>query len=771
MIAKVSDLGVKFNGAADWVLSGINFELQRGEFIAVVGPSGCGKSTLLQTVCGLIPHTLPARYSGSAQIAGTQIADASVADLVSHIGYVGQNPDAAVVTREVAGELAFPLQNMRLPVPEITARVAELLREFQLSEYTHTSPWELSGGQRQRLALAAALGMQPELLVLDEPTSMLDPHSKAAFYQRIRQLRQRDNTAVLLVEHDIDPVYDALDRVLVLNPAGQQLYFGVPDEIFAEHGGELSKLGIWIPRRFRDGMLTGHAAGAGAAGAVAARAGVEAADSAGAGAAGAAAAGTAFPSGEQPRFYRKHPTQSDSAAWREVPELAGGEVLRVSVTDPAGRFPPLAFSLGSGEIVALVGQNGSGKSSLLQRLAAITPAKRSAGSVTLHDQEMRCGDASYVFQNPEQQFIASRVCDELQLPAERSAEVLADFELTAQAERHPLTLSGGQARRLSVATVAAAAEQQLVLLDEPTFGQDWSNTEAIADFLEQLRDTGKTVVFASHDMEFVAEHATAVIALPDPRPATPDDSEPAPVPKPPVSRARFSLHPLTVSIAALPVMVGLLVFSNTPGNLLWMALSSVAVIVLGKPRSRWIAALAIWLVAGFVTWVLAVNSHPALVAAGTHWELAAKTATLLAALVGVVLCTGYSSSPEALLRALSTSTPVSYRLTSAGTAALAFVRRFIGNFRVLRQARAVRQQGARWGVFAPVVRWLSSIVPLLIVGVQHGERVAMTLDTRGFGAYKTKTELVEDTWRPRDTALVAGVWIVLAGYCAWRLVS
>lgn len=760
MIAKVSDLGVKFNGAVDWVLRGINFELQRGEFIAVVGPSGCGKSTLLQTVCGLIPHTLPARYSGSAQIAGTQIADASVADLVSHIGYVGQNPDAAVVTREVAAELAFPLQNMRLPVPEITARVAELLREFQLSEYTHTSPWELSGGQRQRLALAAALGMQPELLVLDEPTSMLDPHSKAAFYQRIRQLRQRENTAVLLVEHDIDPVYDALDRVLVLSATGQQLYFGAPDEVFAEHGRELRELGIWIPRRFRDGKRAGET-GAGAGFSVT---GVSTLGDAETGAAD-------FPSGERPRFYRKRPEQPGGAAWREVPELNGGDALRVSVTDPADRFPPFAFTLGSGEIVALVGQNGSGKSSLLQRLAAITPAKHSAGSVTLHGREMRCGDASYVFQNPEQQFIASRVSDELQLPAERSAEVLADFELTAQAERHPLTLSGGQARRLSVATVAAAAEQQLVLLDEPTFGQDWRNTEAIADFLQQLRDAGKTVVFASHDMEFVAEHATAVIALPDPHRATPDNSEPALGPKPPVSRARFSLHPLSVSIAVLPVMVGLLVFSNTPGNMLWMALSSAAVIVLGKPRSRWIAALAIWLVAGFVTWVLAVNSHPALVAAGTHWELAAKTATLLAALVGVVLCTGYSSSPEALLRALSTSTPVSYRLTSAGTAALAFVRRFIGNFRVLRQARAVRQQGARWGVFAPVVRWLSSIVPLLIVGVQHGERVAMTLDTRGFGAYKTKTELVEDTWRPRDTAVVAGVWIVLAGYCAWRLVS
>ena len=156
------------------ILHGLDLNLAPGTITGLLGPSGCGKTTLVRALCGLIPHCLPSEYSGSLRLAGTEVADATVQTLAQTVAYVGQSPDAVVVTRTVHDDVAFPLQHLCLTRPEITARVEQALRAVGLIERIWDDPWTLSGGQRQRLALAVALAMRPQLLVLDEPTSTID---------------------------------------------------------------------------------------------------------------------------------------------------------------------------------------------------------------------------------------------------------------------------------------------------------------------------------------------------------------------------------------------------------------------------------------------------------------------------------------------------------------------------------------------------------------------------------------------------------------------
>ena len=216
VLVEVRDLSVHYLGRQEWILRQVSFDQLVGKVTAVIGPSGCGKTTLVRALCGLVPHCLASEYSGSLQLAGTEIADASVQLISGHIAYVGQNPDAAVVTRTVHDDVAFPLQNLCLPRDEIASRVVEALRSVGLLDRIWDDPWTLSGGQRQRLAVAVALAMHPRLLVLDEPTSTIDPTGQRDFYTLVAGL-VADGMGVVVIDHDLDPVLPIVDQVLALD--------------------------------------------------------------------------------------------------------------------------------------------------------------------------------------------------------------------------------------------------------------------------------------------------------------------------------------------------------------------------------------------------------------------------------------------------------------------------------------------------------------------------------------------------------------------------
>ena len=796
-LVSIEGLSVHYLGRESWVLDSVSLTHLRAQVTAIIGPSGCGKTTLVRALCGLIPHCLPSEYAGSLRLSGTEVADATVQTLAQTVAYVGQSPDAAVVTRTVHNDVAFPLQNLCLPRSEITARVEEALRAVGLIERIWDDPWTLSGGQRQRLALAVALAMRPQLLVLDEPTSAIDATGREDFYALISSLTA-SGTAVVVIDHDLDPVLPIIDQVLALNADGRTIAVGSPREVFMSHRRELIDAGVWMPRALReadDDLFLGAAA-------------PEVALT-------CAEAGIRVPrladlcAHNEVRYLEKQ-VRDSAESWQRVEAIDTREVVagrprpeaRTSVElvdlEVPGRAPRVSLRLGGGEFVALVGPNGAGKSSILSALAGLVRSRADKSTVCGRDVGKGRHLVGYVFQNPEHQFVATTVGAELAVGGtslERVDELLEQFHLTAHRGHHPLTLSGGQARRLSVATMVSE-ERDVIVLDEPTYGQDWDNTCELMDFIDQLRDQGRTVIMATHDLELALEHCTHIVALPGaPRGGTvplpeqeagvgDDADEPSGVPatgvatpragdvellpvppRPQPRRGLFtSLNPFTLFASVLPVMVMVFALRNHHLNLGILLAASVLIVAARASLRRTVASVvAPWVVTALMTWIFSSGVH--------HQETAARLYDLgdavtggtgIGALIALVLVSGVSTDPGALIRTLTTTFRMPYRLGAAGTAAIAFITRFHDDFVLLRTARALRGVGGRWGLLAPVVRWTGSILPLMILAIQHAERVALSMDSRAFGAHKRRTEMTDAPWRARDWSVVVLTWVLVA---------
>ena len=794
---RIEGLSVHYLGRESWVLDSVSLTHLRGRVTAVIGPSGCGKTTLVRALCGLIPHCLPSEYSGSLSLDGTEVADATVQTLAETVAYVGQSPDAAVVTRTVHDDVAFPLQNLCLPRSEITSRVHEALRGAGLIERIWDDPWTLSGGQRQRLAVAVALAMHPRLLVLDEPTSTIDTTGREEFYDLISSLTA-SGTAVVVIDHDLDPVLPIVDQVLALDTVGGIIAVGTPRELFMGHRGELTDAGVWMPRALRD-----------------AEDGLPASSSAPEAPLTCAEAGVRVPrladlcADVEVRYLEKQ-MQDSAESWQQVESIDTRDALagrtrpepRTSVElvdlEVPGRSPSVSMRLGGGELVGLVGPNGAGKSSILSALAGLVRSTARKAVVGGRDVGKGRHLVGYVFQNPEHQFVATTVGAELAVGGTSQARVdqlLEQFHLTAHRDHHPLTLSGGQARRLSVATMVSE-ERDVVVLDEPTYGQDWDNTCELMDFIDQLRHQGRTVIMATHDLELALEHCTHIVALPgaarggtvpligqeagvgddadDPSgvpatgvatPRAGDVDLMSVPPRPQPRRGLFtSLNPFTLFASVLPVMVMVFALRNHHLNLGILLTSSVLIVAARASLRRTVASvIAPWVVTVLMTWIFSSGIH--------HQETAARLYDLgdavtggtgIGALIALVLVSGVSTDPEALIRTLTTTFHMPYRLGAAGTAAIAFITRFHDDFILLRTARALRGIGQRWGLLAPVARWIGSILPLMILAIQHAERVALSMDSRAFGAHRRRTEMTDEPWRARDWCVVVLTWALVA---------
>ena len=813
-------LSVHYIGGDRWVLDDVSFEQLAGRVTAVIGPSGCGKSTLVRACCGLVPHSIPSEYSGSVALRGQEVADAPADVLAGTVAYVGQNPDAAVVTRSVRSEVEFPLQNLCLGRDEITERADAALAAVGMAGLGGKDPWTLSGGQRQRLAIAVALAMRTPLLVLDEPTSTIDAEGSQRFYDLVADLA-RQGTAVVVIDHDLDPILPWVDQVLALDARGRGIALGDPREVFVRHRAALEAVGVWMPRALRadavpaaEGARAGDRAAAPCGGGSPRRGtrGEPPASATGA-ALTTAEAGIRVPTMEDMTspggvaYWRKTDGQ-----WERTGALdAQDPVLVLSGMRVPGRCPRVSARVGAGELVGVIGVNGAGKSSLLSALAGLGGFE--ADEALIGGRPLRRGRhiAGYVFQNPEHQFVSSTVSKELAVggaPPARVEELLEQFHLAGHRGAHPLTLSGGQARRLSVATMAGAPHA-LVVLDEPTYGQDWANTQELMSFIDALRERGRCVLMATHDLELARCHCTAIIALPDPEqgadevPAVPDrgagagpsgqavpevpalgaapsggSTGPAPAPgaAAPHQRGRRQggafapLNPLTMGLAALPLMVAVALGGTTRVNLVVMAAATLGVIASRPPARRLVAtALAPWLTAALLLFTLRYFATAPYRSVELYYVASpASGATTVGAVLALVLLGGAAAPAEAQIRALTTTLRLPYRLAAAGTAAVSFLRRFSRDFALLRTARGLRGVGSGWGPLAPAVRWTASVVPLMVISVSHAERVALSMDARAFGAHARRTEMVDERWRARDWAVVALACLAAAVVLYWR---
>ncbi|GED16239.1 ABC transporter ATP-binding protein [Aneurinibacillus migulanus] len=479
-----NDVSVRFYGAPSLTLRNVTISVQKGEKVLLLGPSGCGKSTLLSVLSGIIPGTI------EAEVTGDIIRPASV-------GVMFQDPDAQFCMLTVGDEIAFSLENRAIPRNEMDARIDAAMRQANLFVPKDTLIETLSGGMKQRLALACLLALEADVLFLDEPTAQLDPQGRQDVFYLLKSIAASDMTMVF-VEHVLDGLIDWMDRVILLDATGNLIGEGAPQDVLRRYSKEIEAAGIWRPRLFPHTMDEVSA------------------DS----------------SHTLQITWRDSLKQSEKRAQtprQEKPDICNVRDLTISY-GKTNVLEQISFDIKKGEWIAIVGENGAGKSTLLKALAGLEKGRR--GDIYIQDRPIRKWPATklyeqvgFVFQNPELQFVTDRVYDEVafggrirkfdeSVLSEKTHRLLQEFSLDAHRDAHPFTLSQGQKRRLSVATMLLF-EQKLLLLDEPTFGQDEATSNQLLARLMQRKKQGTAIVMVTHDMDIVDQYADRVLWVSD----------------------------------------------------------------------------------------------------------------------------------------------------------------------------------------------------------------------------------------------------------------
>lgn len=461
---------------SDGGLTDVSLRVERGEFVLVCGRSGGGKSTLLRAAGGLVPHHFGGSAVGEASIAGHDLRESTAAELAAVCGTVMQDPEVQVVMGNVRNEISFPLENLGWEAPAINVAVEETAIALGISDLLGRRTNELSGGQLQRVVLAAAIAARPALVVLDEPTSQLDPVAADELLATLQRLNADRGTTVLLADHRYERALEIADRVLLIE-GGRVEFDGSPEQ-FVE---------LAAATHDRRWLLTPSADLCRRCGIAPLPVGAKATRR---------ALGGLIEDGDVSWTGRERPARADAPS-----TPAALELRRVSFRYPEAARPALddvSLSFSAGQRTVLIGANGSGKSTLLRIARSVQP--HDGGAVDAD------GEVALLLQNPNDYLIHERVGDEA------PAAALARFGLAAFADRDPRDLSGGERQRLALAIVMQS-NPSVLLLDEPTRGMDRMRREELAAMLRQLAAEGVAVVVATHDTEFAAVFAERVVLL------------------------------------------------------------------------------------------------------------------------------------------------------------------------------------------------------------------------------------------------------------------
>ena len=501
-VIAVRALGFQYRHGTAPALDEVTLLVPRAQVVGVVGANGSGKTTLCLALNGLVPRATQGTMTGSVVTGGLDTRHAALHELAVEIGMVLQNPEAQFFTESVEDEVAFGPENLCLPEADIEARVRSSLGAVGMEAERARAPLELSGGQKQRVAIAAALATAPPILVMDEPTSELDPQAKSEVMAIIADLRARHGMTVVVTSHETDELVRVADRIVVLSDEGRIVADGDPVQVL---GGDVEARGLRQPQLF--------------------------------------SLWRALPDlpGPPPRSVPEAARRL-RGAFRPLPPPAAtaprGEIVlecrNLSYVYPNGTaaLAGIDLEIRRGEFVALMGRNGCGKSTLSRHFIGLL--RPSAGTVAVCGRDsagMEVADLArlvgYVFQNPDHQLFAPTVAEEFAFglghlgvpPAEmdgRREEALALVGLDVAPGDVPHFLGRGDRQKLAIATILAMRPQILVI-DEPTTGQDWRSASGLLRALKALNQGGLTILVVTHDSRLVAEWSDRVLVVSDGR--------------------------------------------------------------------------------------------------------------------------------------------------------------------------------------------------------------------------------------------------------------
>lgn len=492
-LVAIESLSFRYPEAVIPALERIDLEIAQGTFALVVGASGSGKSTLLRSLNGLVPHFTGGTFGGDVRVAGLNTREHPPRAMSEVAGFVFQDPEAQLVTDRVDDEIAFALEQRATPPMIMRKRVEEMLDVLGIAPLRERSPATLSGGERQRVAVAAALALHPRLLVLDEPTSQLDPWGAEDVLAALSRLNEDLGLTIVMAEHRLERTLGRADFLVQVRD-GPGVECGSPRAMVGRLDPAtlppVTRLGLELgwkepPLTIKEGRRCAHC--------------------------------------------MTHPLREDRMPVERARSVAGDFRIDVQgLTVMLGSRDVLrdvTLTVREGELVALMGRNGSGKSTLLRTILGFERPRRGRVLIDGVDRtgrdpaELR-GDLGYVPQRPDAVLFHERVEEELrysmrlrgvQGPVEPWLE---RFGLAGMGARHPRDLSGGERERAALATILAG-QPRVLLLDEPTRGMDAQRKLELMRILDQLREGGTTIVLATHDVELVAAAATRVVLLGD----------------------------------------------------------------------------------------------------------------------------------------------------------------------------------------------------------------------------------------------------------------